>query len=244
MSFLRRHAVATARCLVPLPFGFGALDDELTHVWDLNFVWVDDASEIAPGGLAAAADRVLGRAGLAHRQIVVADEDGGERLAPGFAALSWSATRHVLMAHARNPDRPAEAGAAEMDQDALRPFRRAFLEEDPLDNSPETQRQLLEAPSRHAAMRSFGASVDGRVVSAADLYEDGAVAQIESVMTLKAYRNRGLARAVVLCALAAARADGAALVFLQAEADDWPMHLYRRLGFDPVGLLWLFQRKP
>jgi len=48
----------------------------------------------------------------------------------------------------------------------------------------------------------------------------------------------------VLSAAAAARDAGAGLVFLLADQDDWPRHLYGRLGFDPVGPEWEFLRTP
>jgi ribosomal protein S18 acetylase RimI-like enzyme len=54
-----------------------------------------------------------------------------------------------------------------------------------------------------------------------------------------AHRNRGLARAVVSLATARGR-DQAELVFLCADAHDWPQHLYRRLGYEPIGLLHRF----
>jgi len=84
--------------------------------------------------------------------------------------------------------------------------------------------------------------VDGAPGSACDLYLDGGVAQIENVVTLE--EHRGLGRAVVLAALAEARAAGCDVVFLQAEADDWPKDLYARLGFEPIGHTSVFLRKP
>jgi GNAT superfamily N-acetyltransferase len=62
------------------------------------------------------------------------------------------------------------------------------------------------------------------------------VAMIDEVGTLRAYRQRGLARAVVSAAVGAARAWGAGLIVVPADADDWPQLMYRRLGFAPVGI--------
>jgi ribosomal protein S18 acetylase RimI-like enzyme len=83
--------------------------------------------------------------------------------------------------------------------------------------------------------RFFGVEVDGEVVSYSDLYQDGPDAQIEDVGTLPKHRNRGYARAVVLAAIGAARADGAEFVCLVADDEDWPKHLYAKLGFDELG---------
>ena len=71
-------------------------------------------------------------------------------------------------------------------------------------------------------------------MSLCEVYSDGGTAQIEDVATLEAFQNRGFARANVLAALEAARADHD-LVFLVAAEDDWPKTLYKKLGFDQVG---------
>ena len=62
--------------------------------------------------------------------------------------------------------------------------------------------------------------------------------------TLGAHRNRGHARAAVLAALDAAAAAGLDPVFLLSEGEDWPQHLYRRLGFDDVDIQWEFLKLP
>ena len=33
-------------------------------------------------------------------------------------------------------------------------------------------------------------------------------------------------------------------VFLLTDAEDWPQHLYRRLGFEPAGVEWEFLKLP
>ena len=66
------------------------------------------------------------------------------------------------------------------------------------------------------------------------------IGQIEDVLTLERFRNRGLARATVMRALAASREAGHDLTFLIADRDDWPKELYRKLGFDEIGRIWEF----
>ncbi|MDP9393173.1 MAG: GNAT family N-acetyltransferase, partial [Actinomycetota bacterium] len=83
---------------------------------------------------------------------------------------------------------------------------------------------------------------DGHVVSRADLYLRDGVAQVEEVATEPAARGRGLASALVVEAVRRARSAGAELVFLVAEADDWPEKLYRRLGFSDVGRITSYTR--
>jgi predicted GNAT family acetyltransferase len=89
----------------------------------------------------------------------------------------------------------------------------------------------------------LGVREAGAVIARADLYvgRDG-VAQIESVLTDPAHRNRGLARALMAEGLRRARAAGCDLIFLVADADDWPRLMYGRLGFIPIGRIHEFLR--
>ena len=88
------------------------------------------------------------------------------------------------------------------------------------------------------------ADLDGSPAAYATLYSDGTVAQVEDVSTQPRARGHGLARAVVQHAVDLARAEGHELIFLVADADDWPRELYARLGFDPVGHCWALVRPP
>nr|MDQ3825214.1 GNAT family N-acetyltransferase [Actinomycetota bacterium] len=72
-------------------------------------------------------------------------------------------------------------------------------------------------------------------IAATQLRIDGATAAIEAVMTEPAHRRAGLARALVLNALARARTAGCDAVFLTAVAGGWPHRWYTRLGFTDVG---------
>jgi GNAT superfamily N-acetyltransferase len=72
-----------------------------------------------------------------------------------------------------------------------------------------------------------------------DLYNkamDQMVEERYQVATLPAYRERGLAKATVSAAIAAAGEWGADQVTVPADADDWPQVLYAKLGFEPIGV--------
>ena len=88
--------------------------------------------------------------------------------------------------------------------------------------------------------RYLGADAGREVGSYCELYSDGEVGQIEGVLTLPRFRNRGLATAVVTRALRESRAAGHSVTFLLAEEHDWPQELYRKLGFADVGRVWDF----
>jgi len=49
---------------------------------------------------------------------------------------------------------------------------------------------------------------------------------------------------VVTAAARASQKAGHELTFIVADADDWPWKLYERLGFDRVGELRSFLKKP
>ena len=70
------------------------------------------------------------------------------------------------------------------------------------------------------------------------------VAELDNVHTLKTYRGRGIARAVVGHAIRQAGDAGADLVFLIADDADWPKDLYAKLGFDPEGRFWRSTKPP
>jgi predicted GNAT family acetyltransferase len=91
-------------------------------------------------------------------------------------------------------------------------------------------------PTTHLAVLA-----DGGVVAYCEVFElDADVAQVESVATLPAYRKRGYARAVVTRALELTR--DRRLVFLSMDPNDWPQHLYVKLGFDDIGRVLRFRR--
>ncbi len=244
LSFMRDLAVRVAQRTEPLPFGFAVFDERLPAVWDLNLVWVDRVpSWLDAAALTAEVERVQAKAGLRHRHAIVADERGGARLADGLAARGWSARRRTIMAH-RRPGTANGAPVRELTAAEAREFIERSLAADPAGLGAEVVRQLTEARDVLAAggARSYGAVVDGVVVSACDLYRRGSVAQIESVLTLEEHRGRGLASAVVDHVLARARSAGCELAFLQVEEDGGPRALYERLGFDPIGSAWVLER--
>ena len=83
--------------------------------------------------------------------------------------------------------------------------------------------------------RLFAGEADGRLVAHTELYCEDGVGQVENVFTLPDYRSRGLARSLVLHAVAESHAAGIEFTFLVADADDWPQRLYEKLGFETVG---------
>jgi len=226
-------------------WGTAYLDERFPLRWDSNLLWAEGPLErVRAAELAAECDRVLGGLGLSHRNLLLDDEDAGRRFAAGFAGLGYAWDRLVTMVHRREPDRPAAVPVEEMDVDAYVPIVADALRPEPYATSEEVVRQLAEHRRvlADAGARFFVSYVDGAPAGRCELYPGEGVAQVEDVGTVEAFRGRGLARAVVLRAVAEARASGADLVFLQADEEDWPKELYGRFGFDVLARWSAFDR--
>jgi ribosomal protein S18 acetylase RimI-like enzyme len=229
----------------PFAYGTAFFDDRVPRRWDSNYLLVEDLPEAAGvSDLVGEAERIQGSAGLRHRKFEVRDAALGARLEPGFRELGWTVSRNVVMVLERLPDRPASDGLVrEVALDELREARAEQLRSYEWAAEPDVADQL-HAAKRHFAdlveTRFFAVVVDGRPVSWADLYLDDGTAQIEDVATLESHRGQGFASAVVLRAADEARLAGADLIFLVADDEDWPKHLYRRLGFDELACVYEF----
>lgn len=119
-------------------------------------------------------------------------------------------------------------------------WRRAFPS-----GGEEGIRQLVDRQvtrERAATVSYFAVRRDGQLVSRCELYQRGPVAQVDAVMTDAGWEGHNFARAVLLGATRSAVAQGCTLVFLRTDSDEWPQHLYRRLGFTDLGRAHVFQR--
>lgn len=247
VAFLRKLEEPTAERKLPFHFGTAYLHAELPRVWSRNYLVADsDLDDVSAELLAAEAERILGGAGLSHRKVEVYDEEVGARLEPGFRELGWDVHCDVIMIARREPDRTVDlALAEEVAIDELEPAWAAGTRSEPYGTDEETVRQLVANKRVVVASRDtrfFAARVDGEIASYCDLYSDGSTGQVEAVMTLEQFRNRGLARATVMRALVASRDAGNDLTFLMALRDDWPKELYKKLGFDEIGHVYEFVR--
>jgi ribosomal protein S18 acetylase RimI-like enzyme len=210
-------------------------------LWDANYLYVQERRGASAEALALAARRVLGRGGCASGGIVIAEGAEGDLLADDFAALGWRAAPLLLMVHRGTVRLPAGPAARAMSEEEARPARRAVILAESW-ASEEIADQILSRDALIARVLdgvSYGAEHEGAVASTCIVLRRGAIAQVDNVGTVPAARRRGLARAVASLATAQARQQ-AELVFLCADADDWPRHLYRQLGYEAVDVLHRF----
>ena len=199
------------------------------------------ADDVGVEDVLAFVDTVFAGRGLGHRKVDVLDDALGQRLAPGLAAAGYEPGPVLLMAASTTPGPTPGVIVVESVTEA----EVAVLVEkgwhlEAVDFTEETVRQLVGR--RVAADRAGKVTrlavrdpATGQLVAKADLLIGGTVAEIDDVLTLPDHRGRGYASALVLEAVALARSGGADLVFLEAAEDDWPQHLYVRLGFETVG---------
>ena len=214
-------------------------------VWDANFLLVEEPG-MAAAEIAARADEVLGGLGMKHRFVVTRQPALADELEAEFEQLGWDLDRTLVMSLRREADRPGSVEVEQVTAEVAEPLRLALMQDHPW-TTPEVAPQLLEFDRRMASVfrdRWFAARHDGEAASACRLYQHDGVGQVEDVETLPPARNQGLARAVVLAAAQVSRDDGDELTFITADATDWPLQLYERLGFDPVGVTLGFRLKP
>jgi ribosomal protein S18 acetylase RimI-like enzyme len=226
-------------------YGTAVFQDDFPNRWDSNFLRVDrSVGDATAADLAAFADEVF--ASLAHREVVVDDADGG-RLADGFRELDYEVDRLISMVLRREPDHAPEMDAREVEFEELRPLAVAANVESHGGMAPDVAEMLADfgvVTRDRAGARFFITDVDGRPVASCELYVHEGAAEVDNVHTLTPFRNRGGARAAVGAAIDAARSAGADLVWLLADAEDWPRRLYAKIGFDPLGECWHFTKPP
>ncbi|HVQ60053.1 MAG TPA: GNAT family N-acetyltransferase [Solirubrobacterales bacterium] len=229
-------------------WGRAFLTPSLPLVWDASWALIERPG-LSAAQVGAIADEAL--TGFAHRTVAFYGEEDGTRAAAEIEALpGWAVERTLYMelgADGAEATGAPRAETVECPLDACADLRRALiLGELPDPGAAETAEQLLELDRRYglAGGDRWFVSPPSDPASACRLFARGEIAQVEDVGTLAAARERGLARAVVEAAIAAARAGGAETIFLTADADDWPQLMYARLGFEPVGEIVVLRRKP
>ena len=246
-EFQQRMLARTSTRTRALPWGTAYFNDEFRLRYDSNMAIADRPLD---GSVADDVVSALDEAydGFRHREIEFVSAEDADAVAMGMAEHGYAIERMVVMAHRREPDRPHEAAATEeIDVDVYRELNIEVTAREPWGRQPgmaEMMADFRRVLVERIGARFFAQRVDGRLAGSCELYVDGDTAQIEDVSTLEEYRGEGIARNVVLRAVEEALRAGATLVFLFADDDDWPKHLYGRLGFDAIGQSLLFTRRP
>jgi predicted GNAT family N-acyltransferase len=239
----------------PFPGGVVIANPRFSSVYSLNFVRIDPKRPPASAAEAAAiAERYQAPFGLGHRRILVNDGALGESLVAGFKEEGWLADRLIVMALRDDipaSSRPGALDAQEYAESEIAEARRRYYgwptRWTDSNLSSAVVHQLVAAREVTAGavhVRNYAAALDGELAAFCDLYSDGTIAQIEDVGTIEPFRKRGLSTAVVRKAMEVAVGEKHELVFLVADADDWPKDFYSRLGFVEIGSIYEFTLLP
>jgi len=246
VEFIRGFAERMAEEIVPAAHGRALLVPSLPRVFYANHFSVDPGAKVSAAEIVEELEPTFTAAGLAHRSVSIDDGLGGE-VASQFARLGWQVEELLVMPHdGPTPDVDISA-VTEVGWRDLEPYWAAGMRSSPEITDEDEVRQLVAGQVRRQVavdVRYFAARQDGEITSYCELFSDGKTGQIESVMTLEPFRNRGFAKAVVVRALAESRSAGNDLTFLMAEAADWPKELYRKLGFETEFSVWDFLLRP
>jgi ribosomal protein S18 acetylase RimI-like enzyme len=244
LDFIHHVEASSATRVEPWRWGKAFFNEKFPIKWDMNYLrMTEDHPDATAALIADEAERVQGEAGLEHRKLHADDEALGARLAPGFLELGWKTTKIVVMArYQKDMTRPQTVRAEERDGEYLRPYMERWdrgkhtLTEDDIAQLAGARAHLLAAMNG----TNFAAEIDGEVAGWCEYYTHEGVAQIENVCTFEKFRNRGVASSIVMAGIEKAEADGASLVFLLADEDDWPKELYVKLGFETIGYIYEF----
>jgi GNAT superfamily N-acetyltransferase len=247
-AFERAMHAAVGRT-VTAAWGQAFLGPDVERCYERNQLWVvGDGDGVTAQALDAHADRLIGGHGMQHRRLLL-EPPADARLRKGLVALGYQAGRHVFMAHSGSaPEAPAVA-VQEVDIDTVQAGTAHYLLTDPdteYGRDPRTREHLLIHHRGYGptggAERRFAVLADGAAVAWARLWRRGDEAQVEDVVCLAEHRGRGYGRAVVAAATRAALSEGAELVFIVADDEDWPKQLYGRLGYEAMGKLGVYLR--
>ncbi|WP_433444368.1 GNAT family N-acetyltransferase [Nonomuraea sp. CA-141351] len=241
-----QHAFARRKAprVVAAPGGFAVLDDRFPGSYDDNKLIAGPATPPeAAESLLRTADEVL--AERDHRLVCVDDDRLGTAFAPAFAAAGYERETHLILAFRGSlPPGPPPAAERLSLAELLPVVRRDWRA-----TLPQAPEEVVDRLARRVEARLRGADAvsfwgvrapDGEIAARADLYVHGGVAQIESVFTGEGHRGKGYARALMTALLAAAAE--AELIFLVADAADWPKDFYAKLGFVELGRTHAFLR--
>ncbi|MGA7172325.1 MAG: GNAT family N-acetyltransferase [Candidatus Dormiibacterota bacterium] len=226
----------SASQVLPVEGGFAVLNGSFPDSYEHNCLVI--TKSLDPTVLMQEADRVLGGAGIRHRAIELELERPEESWLAEFRYCEYEVHLTVVMVFREPTDRHSRCLVEQVSYEELKPSVAAGWRRELPNLSEHSLRQLVErrsVTSRACDVTHYAVRGPDRIAAHCDLYRIPPVAQVENVETDPGSRNQGYATALVLAAVKAARRSGCSVVFLIADAGDWPRLLYQRLGFESVG---------
>jgi GNAT superfamily N-acetyltransferase len=222
-------------------YGVARLSPDVPSVYSANLVEVTRPA--APVEVLSDVEARFAAHGLRHRRVTTAVPEVAWALAPALHDRGWAAERTVVMVHDRRTapaSSPLRVGPVDLDRWLA--HRRAVVAAEGWGRDPAVQEQVLALDRRRDDRIGVTWVLDDDGAAGCRVDRHGTVAQIEEVNVLA--EARGAGRGTALMAAAMAVCADAGLLFLVADADDWPQRWYARLGFRPVGSGWGWTRLP
>ncbi len=233
-AFEHRFARAQATDVVDLGWGFAVLQAEFPLSQYHNRIVV--TAPVPGEAILAAAERVLGGAGVRHRYVSVDDDALGRALSAEFVAAGYEHETIATMIHSGGAVEPAAHEVRTVSLDTLRP---AIIRDWRILLPNASDEQLGQLADR-AVLYARGAELtllavyDGDEIAAhATLHVDRVerIAQFENLVTHIDFHGRGYGDALIRDALRRGREAGSELSFLTTDVNNWPYEWYQRLGY-------------
>ncbi len=195
-----------------------------------NLVVVRDDPGLEVDELIRFADAAL--SGLGHRRIDFDRAAVAEPLREEFATRGFQSTRLVWMRFdGRTPVEPG-VGVTEVPYDAVEELRVAWHREGFADQDASAFHEQARGIRLALGTRVLAVHAESRPIGFAALDIDSDEIEVGAVYVAPAYRGQGLGTALTQAAIRAA--GDVAHLWICADDEDRPKHLYTRLGFQPV----------
>jgi ribosomal protein S18 acetylase RimI-like enzyme len=236
------HSAQETVCDIVEPWEHGAVARATRHptYWDYNVVRVEEDIAMTADEVVQVADELLD--GLAHRRVGFEFAARGEPIRQELERRGWETTRLVWMLHA-GPS-PAQTGldVEQVHYDTVRHLRLAWLNEDfPTVDVTEHIEEAKEVDMKRDP-QVFAAFEDDRPIGFTQLERARGSAEISSVYVDREHRGKGLGTAMTKAAIGAA--GDVDDLWIVADDEDRPKHLYARLGFSAAWRLVDLLRLP
>jgi GNAT superfamily N-acetyltransferase len=197
--------------------------------WDFNVVRVEEDPKLSAEALMAFADEAL--AGLAHRRVDL-EFPGAELLREGFRTLGWMTERLVWMRHEGSAPPGPAITVEQVPHEAVDHLLLAWHAEDFPGHDMRDHLVHAREVARLRGAEVLAVLENGAPVAFAQSSSDGRSTEIESVYVGRDHRGKGLGTGLTRAAIT--RAGDVEDLWIVADDEGRPKHLYGRLGFRPA----------
>jgi ribosomal protein S18 acetylase RimI-like enzyme len=233
------------------PYGFIVRDLDHPLVYDANLSWVDRAPSGGADEILGDLDEAFRGTGIDHRRVFFADAEDAYVHQDAFVAAGFQAQADLVMAKVGlpscivNPDvQVREIGLDAPEKDFRLVQAALFAEAEHTDKGFPQVYDVGRVRGEAIGERAFVGYLEGEPAATYTLWPRGRFAEITTLGTLPSFRMRGVGRTLVHHGCTTAAVARCEYVLLTADLFDTPQQMYKTLGFEAVGELRGFLRKP